>query len=87
MGGDYNSVKNPDLDYENYKYVNNEKARNKLLEIIDTKYLLDPFRKKNFHCKKKRLHGEKRKNPCIQARLDYFLISERLMQYVKPNIN
>ena len=37
MCGDYNCVINPDLDYYNYKYVNNEKARNKVLKIIDTK--------------------------------------------------
>ena len=80
MCGDYNCVINPDLDYYNYKHVNNEKARNKVPEIIDTKYLLDPFREKFPSLKK---FTWQKRNPCKQARLDYFLISEKLMQYVK----
>ena len=80
MFGDYNCVINPDLDYYNYKYVNNERARNKVIEIIDTKYLIDPLRK-TFPLQKK--FTWRKRNPCKQARLDYFLISERFMQYVK----
>lgn len=45
--GDYNCVLDPDLDYYNYKSVNNVKARDKILEMINTKYLLDPFRELN----------------------------------------
>ena len=42
--GDFNLVLNPDIDYFNYSAVNNEKAREKLLEIIDIRGLVDPFR-------------------------------------------
>lgn len=33
--GDFNLVLNPDIDTYNYKYINNPKAREKLLEIMD----------------------------------------------------
>ena len=36
--GDYNCVINPELDYYNYKNINNTKARDKVLEIINKKY-------------------------------------------------
>ena len=45
--GDYNCVLDTDLDYYNYKSINNVKACDKVLEIVSTKYLLDPFREQN----------------------------------------
>ena len=33
-----------DLDYYNYKYINDTKAREKVLDIMNKNYLLDPFR-------------------------------------------
>lgn len=78
--GDYNCVLDPDLDYYNYKSVNNAKARDKILEFISTKYLLDPFREMNPEQKK---FTWRKKNPCKQARLDFFLMSEELMQFSK----
>ena len=45
--GDYNCVLNPKLDYYNYKGINNIKARETVLEIINEKYLIDPFRENN----------------------------------------
>ena len=81
--GDFNCVLNPKLDYYNYKTVNNPKAREKILEILNTKYLVDPFREK-FPTHKK--YTWKKRNPCKQARLDFFLVSESLMQYVQ-NVN
>lgn len=78
--GDYNCVLNPDLDYYNYKGINNKKARDEVLKLIDDKYLIDPFRE-NFPTLKR--FTWKRKNPCKQARLDYFLVSENLMRFVK----
>ena len=74
---------NPKLDYYNYKTVNNPKAREKIVEIMNTKYLVDPFREK-FPTHKK--YTWKKRNPCKQARLDFFLVSESLMQYVQ-NVN
>ncbi len=55
--GDFNLVLDPDLDYHNYKNVNNKKAREKILEIIQEKYLIDPFRENNPVTKK--VHMEK----------------------------
>lgn len=80
--GDYNCVLNPELDYYNYKGINNVKARETVLEIINEKYLIDPFRE-NFPTKKK--YTWRKNNPCKQARLDYFLISESLRQFVKKS--
>jgi exonuclease III len=42
--GDFNLVLNPDLDCYNYKCVNNPKARNKVLELIESNGYVDPFR-------------------------------------------
>ena len=81
--GDFNCVLNPQLDYHNYKAINNPKAREKILELMNTKDLVDPFREK-FPTQKK--YTWKKRNPCKQARLDYFLISESLMQYVKNTL-
>ena len=80
--GDYNCVLNPDLDYYNYKCLNIPNAREEVLDIINTKYLVDPFRE-NFPTQKK--FTWRKKNPCKQARLDNFLISENLMQFLKKS--
>ena len=81
--GDYNCVLNPDLDYYNYKNINNTKACEKVLEIMNKKYLLDPFREK--YPQRKKFTWKKR-NPCKQARLEFFLMSETLFHYVKDLI-
>ena len=65
---------NPELDYYNYKGINNAKARDEVLKLINEKYLIDSFRE-NFPTTKK--FTWKKKNPCKQARLDYFLISKK----------
>ena len=78
--GDFNCVLNPELDYYNYKSINNPKAREIVLELMNTKYLVDPYREKN---PTKNNLLEKKRNPCKPARLDYFLISETLMQHTK----
>ena len=78
--GDYNCVINPELDYYNYKGINNAKARDEVLKLINEKYLIDSFRE-NFPTTKK--FTWKKKNPCKQARLYYFVISENLLQFVK----
>ena len=57
--GDYNCVLNPKLDYYNYKGINNIKARETVLEIINEKYLIDPLRENNPTKKKKNLEKKK----------------------------
>ena len=43
---DYNCVINPELDYYTYKNINNTKACEKVLGIMNKKYLVDPFGEK-----------------------------------------
>ena len=78
--GDFNCVLNQELNCYNYKAINNPKAREKVIELMNKKYLVDPYREK--YPVQKSLPGGKR-NTCKQARLDLYLISESLMQYVK----
>ena len=78
--GDFNCILDPILDCDNYKHINNPKARDKVIEMINTKNMIDPFRE--MYPDLKRFTWRK-KNPLKQARLDYFLISENVMQRVK----
>ncbi len=78
--GDFNLVLDPDLDYHNYKTVNNKEARDKVLEIIQEKYMIDPFRENNPVMKR---YTWRRRHPFQQARLDFFLISENTLPSVK----
>lgn len=78
--GDFNLVQNPEIDYKNYKTINNKHAREKLLEIIKERNLLDPYR--DAHPELRR-YTWRRKHPFQQARLDFFLISENLLTSVK----
>lgn len=75
--GDFNLVLNPKLDYDgNHKYINNPKAREKVIEIIENYALIDIFRE--HHPDIKRYTWRKR-NPLKQARLDFFLVSENVL--------
>ena len=81
--GDFNLVLNPKLDYCNYKTINNKNAREILLNIINTKHLIDPFRDEHADLRR---YTWRRKQPFQQARLDFFLISEDLLTSVKKCI-
>ena len=59
--GDYNCVINPELDYYNYKGINNAKARDEVLNLINEKYLIDPFRENSPTTKQ---NTWKKKTPC-----------------------
>ena len=78
--GDFNLVLNPDIDYFNYLHVNNPNAREKVLEIIQERCLIDPFRE--LYPDLKRFTWRKR-TPFKQARLDFFLLSEDLLCSLK----
>jgi len=67
--GDFNLVIDPAVDYYNYKNINNPKARNKVLELINCYNLVDPFRHLN---QSKKRFAWRRTNPIQQARLDLF---------------
>lgn len=82
--GDFNLVINPDMDCDNYLQINNPIARNKLLEIIHERKLIDTFRELNPNINR---YTWRRKNPIKQARLDLFLTSESLLNNLeKANI-
>ena len=71
--GDWNLIIDPDLDCENYKNINNPKARAVVKELLDLDFM-DAYRaineeKRGFTWRK--LNPEKKQ----QARLDYFLIT------------
>ena len=80
MCGDWNFVLDPDLDYNNYLHINNPKARKVILDYIEEENLLDVWRVSNDDSRK---YTWRRLNPVIkQARLDFYLISENMFQFV-----
>ena len=73
--GDFNLVLDPKMDSDHYKNLNNPKAGQVVLNIINDYNLIDAFR--TFHPDVKR-YSWRKKNPMKQARLDYFLISDKM---------
>ena len=78
--GDFNLVMDPDKDCSNYKNLNNPKARLVVKNIMAEYDLVDAYR--NIHPDKKR-YSWRRKNPVKQARLDYFLISNSMLEIIE----
>ena len=71
--GDWNMIIDPDLDCENYKHINNPRARSVVREWLDLFDFIDAYRlnydeKKEFTWRK--LNPDRK-----QARLDFFLIN------------
>ena len=69
--GDFNLVLNPQKDCYNYRNLNNPRARNCLIQTMDSLLLSDAFRTLNGDLIRYTWH---RKNPIRQARLDYFIV-------------
>ena len=63
--GDFNLVQDTNLDYYNYKHINNKKARETLLDIKTGYNLIDPYREL-FPLNKKLLGG----NDLLCSRVD-----------------
>ena len=74
--GDFNLVLYPHIDYCNYIQINNPRARDKLLEIIDERSLIDPFRELFPDLKR---YTWRKKTPFKQARLDFYLFTENML--------
>ena len=72
--GIYNYILDPLLDCYNYKHINNPKARDKLIEMVETYNMIDPFRDKYPTLIR---YTWRKKTPLKHARLDYFLISAK----------
>ena len=69
----------PDLEHDNYLHVNNQRARKVILDFIEEN-IVGVWRVINENCRK---YTWRRSNPTVkQARLNYFLISENMSQYV-----
>ena len=76
LGGDWNFAMAPDIDTFNQKKVHNPKAREIVMQMKNNLNLEDVFRVTN--------HNERKytwiaKNPLKMSRLDYFLISDDLL--------
>ena len=81
MVGDWNLLLNPDMDGAHYRHINDPNARQNVLKLINDFNLYDVWREENLE---KRTFTWKRKlqSGYIQmGRLDYFLISESLINY------
>ena len=80
MTGDYNLVQDQNLDTYNYLCINNPKAKEKVLDMMEMYNLIDPFRE--LYPEMKRYTWRKR-TPFKQARLDFFLISQSFYRNVQ----
>lgn len=75
LGGDFNLVINPSIDYYNYKTINNPKAREVVIQLMLENDLIDYWREQNLELK---MYTWFKNNPVKKARLDFFLISNYL---------
>ena len=79
MVGDWNVVMEYEKDNLNYKHKNNPKAQTQIHEIMTNLNLIDIWREKNEDKRRYTWIGPHNK----QSRLDYFLISTDIAQYVE----
>ena len=80
MVGDWNLVMNPSLDYYNYRNVNNVRAQETVVEMMDDLELTDIWRELNPEVLR---YSWRRPTPFQQSRLDFFLVSDMLIGNVK----
>ena len=73
LGGDWNLVMDPSLDYVSYSKINNKKARQTLLDEIQNFELVDIWRTQHCDARNYTWSTDKKRK---RARLDYFLTSE-----------
>ena len=78
--GDWNLVMNFDLDCYNYRRRNNVEASEEVQNLMSIFNLSDVWRESNPDSKR---YTWRRSTPFQQSRLDYYLISENLLPYVK----
>ena len=77
--GDLNLILNPEIDSQNYVNINNPQSRLHLLETMQIYNLKDAYRIINPTLRR---YTWRRKNPVKQARLDYFICSESLLDLI-----
>ena len=78
--GDWNLIQNPLRDMKNYFRINNPQAREKVLNMIDSDNLVDPWRYLN---PEKCSFTWRQRTPLKQSRLDFFLISKEFIPFLK----
>lgn len=78
--GDWNLVQDPIIDTYNYDNINNPKAREYVLQMMEELNMCDPWR---VHFPGTTRYTWRRQNPLKQARLDFFLISSELLNIVE----
>lgn len=76
--GDWNLVLDPNLDYDNYKHVNNPRATQAVEKMMSDLVLTDVWREGNPECRR---FTWRRQTPLQQSRLDFFLLSDYLFWY------
>ena len=80
IGADYNLILEPEKDCKNYRYINNPRARDVVLDLRAEFNLIDIWRELNLD---KEQFTWKKTHPFKQARLDFFLISEFLFTNIE----
>ena len=78
--GDFNMVLDPAKDCLQYTNVNNPRARTEVLNMMENKNLSDVFRE--LYPDKKKFSW-RRRNPVKMARLDYFLVTNSMMDIIE----
>ena len=80
--GDFNLTLNPNIDCFNYKHINNPKARNFITNMKKENNLFDTFRELHPYLKR---YTWRRKTPLKQSRLDFFLVTENIVNSIKKS--
>ena len=80
--GDFNLTLNPNIDCFNYKHINNPKARNFITNMIKENNLFDTFRELHPYLRR---YTWRRKTPLKQSRLDFFLVTENIVNSIKKS--
>ena len=83
VGGDFNSVMDDQLDKKGGGIQNKSSVRNEIESIKSSFDLYDVWRIKNPTAKR---HTWRQKKPLVQCRLDFWLISDELYDYVKESL-
>ena len=81
IGGDFNTVLNTDIDKQNGRTDTHKKCRSKINDILNINELSDVWRIQHPNTRKYTWHSNHK--PPIFCRLDYFLISNNLINNTK----
>ena len=75
ISGDYNLILDPVIDSNNYKHVNNPKARSTVLNMINDLSLADIYKQLYPTCQR---YTWRKRNSLKQVRLDFFLVTDTM---------